>query len=598
MKFFNQFTGFSALLLAGTMGFAACSSDDEVADVNPSYDGSSVKAQFAINIPANTTQSRMTSGKAQEGGVFLGMQDIKLIPMTLSGEETAADKDLHAQDLSNITKTGLNSWNNSTIHAKMYTDVEMALGVNHAVFYGAAIYESEADETGLKYNSGTKVGDITFNLVSPYISTEVTNIQNYLLGIINGVDGVLTAGASTSAGVQTLQEVYRGLYATSQYRVIAGSSAKILAMLQDLYNSCEKGKADDSAHATEYENVMTKIDDYFIVEGTADNRTLTYDTTVSGYVTNANNYPACAKIPQGAVAIQFNRTATAFAYTTSDINAGSNFNMTHVDNYRKPASLNYFVETPIRTLGSEWLANNLTGITSAQGWDGVLDAYDAANGGDTKVTSSTRSMILEKPVQYGVADLEAKVIASGATLKDESGAVKTIGDKLKITGILIGGQKDVAWNFKPAGATEYVVYDGKFAGSSAVLGTDLEHAAKNHTLLLETPTATNVKVAIEFENNMEDFYGMDHMLISKGTKFYLIADLKPGTATGTGNQTDNGTTATSVFQQDYKTTARFTVSSLKNAYSVVPDLRSPKLEFGLSVDLDWKTGMDFIVNVE
>lgn len=584
MKKFNQLAYAGTLMLAGTLGFAACSSDDDMANVNPSYDGESVKTQFAINIPANSTKSRMTSGKAQEGGAFLGMQDIKLIPMTLSGSETAEDKDLHAQGLSNITKTG---WDNSTIHAKMYNNVEMALGVNHAVFYGAAIYESEADETGLTYNTpGTKVGDITFTLVSPYISTEVTNIQAYLLDIINGVDGVLTAGAATSTGVQTLQEVYRGLYATSQYRVIAGSSAKILAMLQDLYNSCEKGKADDTAHATEYGNVMTKIDYYFTVDGTEGNRTLTYDTTVSGYVTNANNYPTCAKIPQGAVAIQFN--GAAFAYTTSDINAGSNFNMTHVDNYRKPASLNYFVETPVKTLDSEWLATNLS---SAGSWATVVSAYTG-----NKVTSSTRSMILEKPVQYGVADLEAKVIASGATLQDESGAVKTIGSDLKITGILIGGQKDVAWNFKPSGATEYVVYDGKFAGSSAVLGTEFASATANHTLLLETPAATNVKVAIEFENNMEDFYGKDHMLISKGTKFYLIADLKPGTSTG--NQTNNSTTATSVFQQDYKTTARFTVGSLKNAYSVVPDLRSPKLEFGLSVDLDWQNGMDFNVSVE
>ena len=586
MKKFNQLAYAGTLLLAGTLGFAACSSDDDMANVNPSYDGESVKTQFAINIPANSTKSRMTSGKAQESGAFLGMQDIKLIPMTLSGSEKAKDKDLHAQGLSNITKTG---WNNSTIHAMMYNDVEMALGVNHAVFYGAAIYESEADETGLTYNTpGTKVGDITFTLVSPYISTEVTNIQAYLLDIINGVDGVLTAGAATSTGVQTLQEVYRGLYATSQYRVIAGSSAKILAMLQDLYNSCEKGKENDSAHATEYGNVMTKIDDYFTVEGTETNRTLTYDTTVSDYVTNADNYPACAKIPQGAVAIQFNGTATAFAYTTSDINAGSNFNMTNVANYRKPASLNYFVDTPIKTLDSEWLATNLS---SADSWASVVSSYTG-----TKVTSSTRSMILENPVQYGVADLEAKVIASGVTLQDESGAEKTIGSDLKITGILIGGQKDVAWNFKPSGATEYVVYDGKFAGSSAVLGTDILSATANQTLLLETPPATNVKVAIEFENNMGDFYGKDHMLISKGTKFYLIADLKPGTSTG--NQTANGTTATSVFQQDYKTTARFTVGSLKNAYSVVPDLRSPKLEFGLSVDLDWKNGMDFNVSVE
>ena len=83
MKFFNQFTGFSALLLAGTMGFAACSSDDEVADVNPSYDGSSVKAQFSINIPANMGKSgRMSAGQAQQNGdAFLGMGKINLFPL-------------------------------------------------------------------------------------------------------------------------------------------------------------------------------------------------------------------------------------------------------------------------------------------------------------------------------------------------------------------------------------------------------------------------------------------------------------------------------------------------------------------------------------
>ena len=84
------------------------------------------------------------------------------------------------------------------------------------------------------------------------------------------------------------------------------------------------------------------------------------------------------------------------------------------------------------------------------------------------------------------------------------------------------------------------------------------------------------------------------MLIAKGTKFYLLAKLNPEASTG---ETENPSKST-VFLQDYLTTAKFTVTSLKNAYNIIPDLRSPKLEFGLSVDLTWKTGMNFEVDME
>jgi hypothetical protein len=50
-----------------------------------------------------------------------------------------------------------------------------------------------------------------------------------------------------------------------------------------------------------------------------------------------------------------------------------------------------------------------------------------------------------------------------------------------------------------------------------------------------------------------------------------------------------------VFKQDYITTAKLTIgaNSLKKAYNVIPDLRSPKLELGLSVDLKWQQGITF-----
>ena len=49
------------------------------------------------------------------------------------------------------------------------------------------------------------------------------------------------------------------------------------------------------------------------------------------------------------------------------------------------------------------------------------------------------------------------------------------------------------------------------------------------------------------------------------------------------------------FVQDFKTKVKFTVRTLKNAYVTIPDLRSIKLKLGLSVDLQWQSGLTFDV---
>lgn len=594
MKYFNQFTGFSALLLAGTMGFAACSSDDEVADVNPSYDGSSVKAQFSINIPANTTQGRMTTGEAQETNAFLGMQNIKLFPLTLTGSETVPGKKPVGTTLDDI-----DSWTNDAMHAKVYNDVQFDLGVNHAVFYGEAKHRTNEMSLTPDYNQTTFDG-ITFTLASSG-STDVDK-QNKLLVILNGVDAALTTNETRDEvviqGIKTLHEAYRaqtGTASSPTYKVIAGSSAKIKAMMTDLYNSCETGKTNNAEYATEYGKIQDKIETYFTVNSSG---SLEYAT---GY---PSDYPT--GIPNGAVAVQFDSSNSKFAYTTSDNNnLGSNFSMTTADKYRKPSSLYYFADTDIRTLNTEWLKNN-DNWTSVNNWSDVVSAYEA---GAKSVTPSTQSIILKDQVQYGVAALKTIVKLADANTtnvlsdsRNKTHQVVVNGDsKLKMTGVLVGGQpSSVKWNFVPASAGIYVVYDGVYHDidtDNVGVGIAEKDASQalipNYTLLLQnqdpSATAEKVKVAIEFENDMEDFYGHDDMLISKGTKFYLIADLDP-----TGKTT---TDLKCVFQKDYMTSATFTVTSLKNAYSVVPDLRSPKLEFGLSVDLSWQAGMDFEVNI-
>lgn len=598
MKFFNQFTGFSALLLAGTMGFAACSSDDEVADVNPSYDGSSVKAQFSINIPANMGKSgRMSAGQAQQNDeAFLGMRKINLFPLVMSN--TINDDNVAAQKISTAPKlgdiaastSGTSDWNNASIHAKVYKDVQFDLGTNYALFYAEGKH-ADTENCGLTPDyalTGSTISSINFSLDAPYEANAA--VQAYLLTVLNGIAGELATQGATYAGVKTLEETFKAKV-NGDYKIIAGSSKNILAMAANLYASCKRGVIEDATAADGYTAVMNKVKDYFTVS--AEDVVDGFKTDATGYKTGADNFPFVCNVPDGSVAVQFVEASNGFISATYNMgSAYSNWSITEPATYRKPSSLYYFVQTPVKTRDTEWLNDNLSGKNN---WNDVVSQYSG-----TKVTASTRSMILEKPVQYGVAALATDVVASSLTLQDEKGDVKDITDKLTITGIIIGGQKNVDWKFQPAAASEeYVVYDKNFcydehgAATNPKLSTT-SLAKKNYTLLLESQSNTAVNVAIEFENNIGDFYGKDHILIAKGTKFYLLAKLNPEASTGV---TDNPNKST-VFLQDYLTTAKFTVTSLKNAYNIIPDLRSPKLEFGLSVDLDWQTGMDFEVTVE
>lgn len=594
MKYFNQFTGFSALLLAGTMGFAACSSDDEVADVNPSYDGSSVKAQFSINIPANMGKSgRMSAGQAQQNGdAFLGMGKINLFPLVMTNPindvNVAAQKRSNAPTLGDIAG-GTSGWDNANIHAKVYKDVQFNLGTNYALFYAEGTHAA-TENCGLTpsyASTGSPIGSIKFSLNEPYTAND--EAQTYLLGVLTNIAQELATQGATYAGLKTLEETFKAKV-NEDYKIIAGSSKNILAMAANLYASCKRGVTEDATAADGYTAVMNKVKEYFTVSG--EDVVNGFKTDATGYKTGADNYPNVCKVPDGSVAVQFVEASNAFVSATYNMGATySNWSITEPSTYRKPSSLYYFVQTPVRTRDTEWLNDNLA---SQSNWNAVVAQYSG-----TKVAATTRSMILEKPVQFGVAALETNVVASASTLQDEKGDNKTITGKLNITGIIIGGQKDVDWKFQPTGSNEYAVYDKNFCYSSAGAATNpvlntTDLTQKNYTLLLETTAGTAVNVAIEFENNMEDFYGKDHMLIAKGTKFYLLAKLDPAAAAGV---TDNPGKNT-VFLQDYLTKAKFTVTSLKNAYNIIPDLRSPKLEFGLSVDLDWQNGMDFNVSVE
>ena len=87
------------------------------------------------------------------------------------------------------------------------------------------------------------------------------------------------------------------------------------------------------------------------------------------------------------------------------------------------------------------------------------------------------------------------------------------------------------------------------------------------------------------------FRGQDG-IIPDGGKFYLVGQLAPK------DQKVTGVENPAVFMSDYMTTMNLTITSLKSAYNTIPDLRSTKLQLGLSVDLDWQAGLQFDVNID
>ena len=105
MKKIKYFGLMGAIALTSAIGFTACSSDDSAtADVNPTYDGTSVRTDFAFNVTKASQDTRMSGTNTQESGNFLGMKRMFLLPFNVKPE---ANKNTNANIfyLGNLTDT-------------------------------------------------------------------------------------------------------------------------------------------------------------------------------------------------------------------------------------------------------------------------------------------------------------------------------------------------------------------------------------------------------------------------------------------------------------------------------------------------------------
>ena len=195
-------------------------------------------------------------------------------------------------------------------------------------------------------------------------------------------------------------------------------------------------------------------------------------------------------------------------------------------------------------------------------------------------------------VQYAVGRLD--VLLKGNTiLKDYANNDISFGD-LELKGVLIGNQKKVGWNFLPNNVDQKVIYDNVVGAGLYNFIDDDGYTSVAKVLALPTANGENVRIALEFiYNGTGDFVGANGQKIPSGSIFYVTGLLKVSEGTSVGETIDN------IFVSDYTTTARLTLTSVKSAQNTVPDLSNEggNMEFALSVDLDWKSGLNFDINI-
>lgn len=612
MKKFRFFSYASAMLLASAAGMVSCSSDSIEPTGGSGATGQVVKTQFAINIPyggnSSTNQAkkvtRMTDEMTQQSGKpFRGISDIVLL--TFNGNPSTAGN----TEATSIIDIGTDA--NAYAHdeySKLYRDIEIPVGTNHMLFYGRATRKS--GDTDFQAGKITDVGTKTTEKVLTNLSHELTAINSTAnFTTDTDADKIINAlNAIANAKVQDGKDYTWAAIGTETPLPswLTENEKKFLAARYTEFTSL---KAGSKTSVVEFiKNLQTALVGETGATTIPAERKLTkeiYDKCGEALTAiESIDFPGKFNLPDGVATLSW--TTGGFAYNTPEnvtIGTGNSIN------YKKicyPAELSYFVNTT--TMVSDKDMSNLSEFPAYNDWTNPTGAnWTGKSFSESAVENTTRTVGLKDPVQYSVAVLKSTVRCKEATLEDnakEAGGFKanqsiTVNDNsFPVTGILIGGQPaSVDWKYEPTSSEtfENTIYDNAMNGSMYAKYASEAPIVGNYTLVFDnkkTGAENSVYVTIELENKSgQAFYGKDG-IIQKDTKFYLVGTLNPNKE---GLSKPAGVNR--VFVQDYVTTANFKIKDLKDAYNCIPDLRTSGINVGLAVDLSWKEGITFDVDI-
>ena len=607
MKNIKFFGLASTLILASATGFTSCSSDSADPIGGTGVAGQVVKTQFYINIPysgnSTRTSTRMTDVNTQNTSDmatnFLGLANMEMFAFgktPANGE--ASTRTIRIGDGTNGSQK--DNWR------RIYSDIAIPVGTSNLVLYTRASKANNKGGEKSKFQAGyltnpyvnfndeakPNLSDLNFNLGKIYGNTDFATDGETIVTQLNKI----AASSGTNASeVET---------SWSELGTPSNNEEKILQQLYTKFITMKAGSA--NSVKSFITNLKTAIEEQNLQLGLASAIKTNCEQALTAL--SGNSFPRDKQLPDGVAKLTFNSSTNSFSYEVAISTTGGNVSAgTNLLDYKTvtyPSELAYFVSSPVKTS-----TENKTALNDLPNYNAWLNGSASWNGYGDKVQTNTVFVALENPVQYGVACLKSTIKCDKAQLEDNAQKIiKTASNNtisvdnksFPVTGILIGGQPEgVAWNFEPAASADfkYTIYDqdmNKGNEFTAKVNSTSEQIY-NYTLVLDNKdnsgngTQSNVNVTIELENNAADFYGAEG-LIPHGSRFYLV-----GTLDLTKKPTD--TSIDHVFVKDHTTVANFTIKDLKKAYNCIPDMRNSKINVGLAVDLDWKTGITFDVEI-
>lgn len=282
-KYFN-FAFAGAIALIGTCGFTACSSSEDVAEENPTYDPvkNEVTTQFVLNVSSATSgTTRQDAATVQRNSNFRGMQDAKLIALSTGNSSyvapyTGADVTGFAVnktfDLGTLYgDQAVTAANNETSSSKRVLQLAMPLKADAMLVYARAIPNGDVEENGkVTANIAADPSATTFDLNSrlsglgaryeqscalaaailntilaaevssadagDFTHNDYTNVA--ALDALNwkAIATAYDAGTTLATMTEVLAKAYSTLVNIRDGEVRAGSGAAVEAVAQSLYN--------------------------------------------------------------------------------------------------------------------------------------------------------------------------------------------------------------------------------------------------------------------------------------------------------------------------------------------------------------------------
>ena len=551
------------LTLAALTG---CSDNDglTVSDDRP------VVAALSLSVLPRTGGATRMSGDVVQAtsGTFRGLQSLRAIPFATQGKITINDRP-KAYDTQGLRSEEYQKTSTSFYY---FETCSFTAGVSSFLVYGRA--QTAVGTDGLPQDKprngslvATFLGDgspagISFTLDPIWDSTEVP------------ADGIVMEDCLTD--IANARVSYQGYI----YNWRNAPDTKLRAFY---LNFTGQGSQNNALIAASTANVQRHLSDLRVKIAALTFAAGTIDALLCQAIIDAidknlallpADYPASVHLPDGAAVVRWNGTGFQTETTTTTL-----ANISSLRRYAYPAELYYFANSRIKTTTRDDRRNY---YSSESSWDNLLNQYEYDNG---TVTNNTTAVAIKEPLQYAVGCLQLSFKSFSGTLDDADGnAVPCNSTSFPLTGIIVGSQRPVGFDFVPTTASDvdtHFIYDSNpVATNGQQLYLGQPGASTTNTLVLQTCDDETVTLILEFQNNSGLAFTGLNGVVYPGTRFYLTGSVEPKTVP----QADYEKRA---FTRDFTTHVGITAASLAKAYNVTPDILTPHLEIGVSLTPQW-----------